>query len=266
MKFSFFKSIQSEAISNIDSSEMNQGVYVKILGTFKALNEKYGFADNVETKLRWDVYPIQCSPFMKEEDYFSFARNNSSNQPIVYILMGYGAGNLPYKSNMESGEEGTEHYSPMNFVRKVIDDGNIVILTSHVQQEIPDLDYEVSVKYIEEGVLFGGDMTLAEIMIKSAYLLGQVNDNSCKSLNFLKTSIMAGVGFRSKTSRVKYISLLRKLMNDSKRKEMKEKFNYILPDRNYFKELPYEDMVIDGQVKKGSKSTIIDLINTVSYE
>ena len=223
-RFQFYKSIRSKSIANIDSSEMNPNIYGKILETFSELNKEYDFAEKVETDFRWDVYPIQCSPFMREEDYDIYTKHYktkddkgnetiTNNKPIVYILLGYGAGNLPYKSNQDENEKGKEHYSPMNFVREVIKDGNIVVLTSHVQQEIPDLDYDVSVKYIEEGVLFGGDMPLAEIMIKCAYLLGNVSTKEPDDLRFLKTSIMAGVGFRGKTSRIKYINLLRNLLD-----------------------------------------------------
>jgi len=284
---------------------MNPGVYDKVLYVLKELNIEYDFAEKVETDFRWDIYPIQCSPFMKEEDYdiytklyktkFKTRQNKwnvtiTNNKPIVYILLGYGAGNIPYKSNQDKNEMDTEHYSPMNFVREVIKDGNIVVLTSHVQQETPDLDYDVSVKYIEEGVLFGGDMTLAEIMIKCAYLLDKVSTKESDELRLLKTSIMAGVGFRGKTSRLKYINLLRKYLKnindeidklkgkigkkltddeDAKLKqlnEMKARYNYILPDKNYFKDLPYQDFEFKKEYRNGAESTIKDLIKTVSYE
>lgn len=306
--FPFFKEIFSTEIDNIDSSEMNPEVYKKILDTFIKLNKEYTILDEVDKKFSWDVYPIICSPYMTEKDYqvfkqYCYKQDGDGNliidkdskvickeTPVVFILMGYGAGNIPFKRKITEDEKNIkmdekdkiikikkeelnrkikegdvnfiENYSPMNFVRDVIKDKNVVILTSHIQLETPDLDYDVSVKYIEEGVLFGGDMPFAELMVKCAYLLGHIEDKSENKIRFLKSSIMAGVGFRTKTSRMKYIKLLNRLLenienkiiekNDTDIKEYyakaKERYNYLLPEKNYFIKQSWEDA--ESEIKK----------------
>ncbi|MCF7859763.1 MAG: asparaginase domain-containing protein, partial [Candidatus Cloacimonetes bacterium] len=114
-KFPFYKDFEPLSIVNIDSSEMNPDVYIKILKTLIDLNNKFDFAEKVESDFRWDVYPIQCSPFMREEDYYIYTKHYKTvddkgnvaitkSNPIVYVLLGYGAGNLPFKSNEDKNQ------------------------------------------------------------------------------------------------------------------------------------------------------------------
>jgi hypothetical protein len=177
---------------------------------------------DIDTNFRWYVYPILCSPFLKNTDYKiyeKFLKNN--NQPVVFILLGYGAGNLPFDED--------KGYTLMTFVKEVVKE-NMLILTLHVQMEIPDLDYEVFVEFIKAGALFGCDMSLAEIMIKSAYLLGHYNPYNGDKLDYLKSAIMFGVGFRSRTSRRRYLGFIN---------ELPDEYKYIIPDKDYFQQLPY---------------------------
>lgn len=225
-KHPFYNQFISKSIANIDSSEMNPEVYSELLSKLHEVNSEYNFVSEIDTNYRWDVFPILCSPFFTNEHYFMYKKlckdKNNDGKPVVFILVGYGAGNLPYDES--------KRFSPMSFVKDVVKN-NIVIITSQVQQEIPDLDYEVSIKFINEGVLFGGEMSLAEIMIKSAYLLGHYNEKE-DTLFDLKSFIMAGVHFRSKYSKERYINRIDKL---------EEGLKYIIPDKNYFKNSTYTE-------------------------
>jgi L-asparaginase/Glu-tRNA(Gln) amidotransferase subunit D len=209
-----FDKFTHKEIVSIDSSEMNPKIYGDMLQEIRDfnINKSYSITEEVDVQFRWHVYPIFCSPYMTKGDYMVYENFvKPEDGPVVFVLIGYGAGNLPYKDG----------YSPMQFVEEVIEN-NIVILTSQVQLEIPDVEYEMAGKFIEKGILFGGNMSLAEIMIKCAYLLGHYESKD--GLRYLKSAIMAGVKFRSRASKEKMRYII-----------ANENLGYIIPDKNYFK-------------------------------
>ncbi|MDR2385525.1 MAG: asparaginase domain-containing protein [Tannerella sp.] len=239
-KMPLFAKFISKEVVRIDSSEMNPLVYSEILQRLKDINNKNQIAADIE-ELKEDscrVYPILCSPFTSKTLYQKYLDLSVEDKPSVFILIGFGAGNIPYQYELKVPEERNdkEHeiraeekkkheYSPMDFAIDAIAKNNIVILTSQVQHQIPDVEYEVAGHFINEGVLFAGDMSLAEIMIKCAYLLGHY-DSKTDDLKYLKSAIMAGVQFRSQASKKK---MYRRI------KELKDNLKYIIPDKNYFK-------------------------------
>lgn len=215
-------------VCNIDSSEMCPPIYEDLLVALEeqnnSLRHKYGegFADSIDKNFRWNVYPIFCSPFFTTEDYERFLQYSLPDKPVVFILLAFGAGNV--SPNNDRG------YSPIVFVKKAVKK-DIVILSSQVSIETPDIDYDVANEFIEAGAIPSGNMSLSELFMKCAYLLGHYNN---EGLDFLKSAILSGVQFRSEQSRNRYLLKL----NDLRRKG---KQCHVVPSVNYFINKSYEE-------------------------
>jgi len=240
---SFYRKKNLIDVCKIDSSEVCPPIYKKLLSDLEEKNNSLtmqygeGFAEAIEREFKWRVYPIFCTPFFTSGDYFHFKKFSDQypSDPVVFIILGFGAGNVSPKSKEDWEKQGidpkdADTFSPIEFVTKVVQK-DVVILSSQVPIETPDIDYEVAEKFIEAGAIPGGNMSLSEMFMKCAYLLGHYNG---EGLDFLKSTILAGVRFRSEQSKKRYLLKLNELRHKGKQ-------YHVVPPTNYFINQPYQD-------------------------
>lgn len=183
----------------IDSSDLT---FAKMRAVIEKVEECFRLTDpqsEVRIDLGFDenVRIIYTDPFKKEEDY----RREMEGASAV-ILAGYGGGNINIDEN--SG------FSPLPLIREKSKKMPIV-LTSQVALGPADFIYVNAWEAIKAGAISGVDLSIPEIQMRLAYLLGhkQQIEDYCGShrADFMKVVewlFMSGMKFRTNRSRKKY--------------------------------------------------------------
>lgn len=186
----------------IDSSDLT---FAKMRAVIEKVGECFRLTDpqsEVRVDLRFDenVRIIYTDPFKKEEDY----RREMEGASAV-IIAGYGGGNINIDS--DSG------FSPLQLIKEK--SGKIpMVLTSQVALGPADFIYENAWEAIEAGAISGVDLSIPEIQMRLAYVMGhkQQIEEYCAShhADFMKVVewlFMSGMKFRTNKSRRKYEEL-----------------------------------------------------------
>jgi len=186
----------------IDSSDLT---FAKIKAVIVKVKECFDHIDpnaKVEVDMAFDenVRIIYTDPFKTEEQY----RKELEGASAV-IFAGYGGGNI----NIDEGSG----FSPLQLIREKSKEMPIV-LTSQVALGPADFIYENAWEAVKAGAISGVDLSIPEIQMRLAYLLGhrQQMEAYCQSHNtaFMKVVewlFMSGMKFRTHKSRRKYEEL-----------------------------------------------------------
>lgn len=183
----------------IDSSDLT---FAKMRAVIEKVKECFEHIDpnsNVEVDTAFDenVRIIHTDPFKTEEQY----RKEMEGASAV-ILAGYGGGNI----NIDEGSG----FSPLQIIKEKSREMPIV-LTSQVALGPADFIYENAWEAIKAGAISGVDLSIPEIQMRLAYLMGhkQQVEEYCAShyADFMKVVewlFMSGMKFRTNRSRRKY--------------------------------------------------------------
>jgi L-asparaginase/Glu-tRNA(Gln) amidotransferase subunit D len=144
---------------------------------------------------------IYTDPFKTIADY---TREIAGASGVV--IAGYGGGNI----NIETASG----YSPLPLIKELISANIPVVLASQVALGVSDFIYENARFAIESGAISGVDLSLPEIQIRLAYLLGHKTqiEASAKRLNIpfmalLDRLFISGMKFRTRKSKEMYRTL-----------------------------------------------------------
>lgn len=186
----------------IDSSDLT---FAKMRAVIEKVGECFRLTDpqsEVRIDLQFDenVRIIYTDPFKTEEQY----RKEMEGASAV-IFAGYGGGNI----NIDEGSG----FSPLQFIREKSREMPMV-LTSQVALGPADFIYENAWEAIEAGALSGVDLSIPEIQIRLAYLMGHRRqiEAYCQShgtafMEVVEWLFMSGMKFRTHRSRRKYEEL-----------------------------------------------------------
>ena len=183
----------------IDSSDLT---FAKMKAVIEKVRECFEHIDpnsKVKVDMAFDenVRIIYTDPFKTEEQY----RREMEGASAV-IFAGYGGGNI----NIDEGSG----FSPLSLIREK--SGKMpIVLTSQVALGPADFIYENAWEAIEAGAISGVDLSIPEIQMRLAYLMGhrQQIEEYCAShhADFMKVVewlFMSGMKFRTNRSRRKY--------------------------------------------------------------
>lgn len=186
----------------IDSSDLTFAKMKAVIGKVKECFEHIDSSSKVKVDTAFDenVRIIYTDPFKTEEHY----RKEMEGASAV-ILAGYGGGNINIDEN--SG------FSPLPLIREM--SGKMpIVLTSQVALGPADFIYENAWEAIKAGAISGVDLSIPEIQMRLAYLMGhrQQVEEYCASrhADFMKVVewlFMSGMKFRTNRSRRKYEEL-----------------------------------------------------------
>ena len=197
-----FTNIEVREALVIDSSDLTFDKMKKIVNKAVECMHDSGyietFADlNFDKKVRI----IYTDPFKTVSDYKKETEGASG-----VIMAGYGGGNI----NIEAESD----YSPLQLIKELSSENIPVVLASQVALGAADFIYENSRFAIESGAISGVDLSLPEIQIRLAYLLGHKTqiDESAKRLKMSYLALfdrlfMSGMKFRTRKSKEMYESL-----------------------------------------------------------
>ena len=186
----------------IDSSDLTFAKMKAVIGKVKECFEHIDPNSNVEVDTAFDenVRIIYTDPFKTEEQY----RKEMEGASAV-IFAGYGGGNI----NIDEGSG----FSPLQLIREKSKEMPIV-LTSQVALGPADFIYENAWEAVKAGAISGVDLSIPEIQMRLAYLLGhrQQMEAYCQShgtafMKVLEWLFMSGMKFRTHKSRRKYEEL-----------------------------------------------------------
>ena len=186
----------------IDSSDLTFAKMKAVIGKVKECFEHIDPNSNVEvdTAFNENVRIIYTDPFKTEEQY----RKEMEGASAV-IFAGYGGGNI----NIDE----VSGFSPLQLIREKSKEMPIV-LTSQVALGPADFIYENAWEAVKAGAISGVDLSIPEIQMRLAYLLGhrQQMEAYCQSHNtaFMKVLewlFMSGMKFRTHKSRRVYEEL-----------------------------------------------------------
>ena len=154
---------------------------------------------SVDLSFDSNVRIIFTDPFKRREQYLQEMEGASA-----VIIAGYGSGNI----NIDAGG-----YSPLELIREKAATMPIV-LTSQVALGPADFAYDNSWQAIKAGAISGVDMSIPEIQVRLAYIMGhraQIEafcaERAITPLQVIEQLFMSGVKFRTRKSREMYESL-----------------------------------------------------------
>jgi len=197
-----FVSIEQREVMVIDSSDLTYNKLEMIVNTVTECTKKHGY-DETFADLNFDknVRLIYTDPFKTVSDY-----KREANGASALIIAGYGGGNI----NIENHSD----YSPLNLIKELYKSNIPVILTSQVALGPADFIYENARIAIEAGAISGVDLSLPEIQIRLAYLMGhkaQIQDfANSKQIPFMQIFdrlFSSGMKFRTRNSKKMYAEL-----------------------------------------------------------
>ncbi|MBR6445276.1 MAG: asparaginase [Prevotella sp.] len=183
----------------IDSSDLTFAKMKAVIEKVKECFEHIAPNSEVKVDMAFDenVRVIYTDPFKTEEQY----RKEMEGASAV-ILAGYGGGNI----NIDEGSG----FSPLRLIKEKSHELPMV-LTSQVALGPADFIYENAWEAIKAGAISGVDLSIPEIQMRLAYLMGhrQQIEDYCAShqTDFMKVVewlFMSGMKFRTNRSRRKY--------------------------------------------------------------
>ncbi|RLI67899.1 MAG: hypothetical protein DRP02_12495 [Candidatus Gerdarchaeota archaeon] len=197
-----YKEFKSIPLLAVDSSEMIFEYWKKIAKSIAKESRENGYTTFCDEAFDTRVQIVSCSPFMTEDDY-----KKAFSQASGIILNAYGSGTI--NADLKSG------FSPMPAITDALAQGKFVVIASHTPFGAQDFIYANAWEPIKVGALPAGDFSIAHCQIKLAYLLGhkKIIAKTAKRYGLresvlLKLAFLAGIDFRSNTSRKKYEQLL----------------------------------------------------------
>ena len=197
-----FKNIEECETLTIDSSDLTYEKMEIITNKIMECMHKHGYKETfADLEFDKNVRLIYTDPFKTIADYQREAEGASA-----LIIAGYGGGNINVEKNSD--------YSPLEMIRELTLSDIPVVLTSQVALGPADFIYENARIAIETGALSGVDLSLPEIQIRLAYLLGhkaQITDFAKqKNLPFMQIFdrlFTSGRKFRTRKSKKMYRTL-----------------------------------------------------------
>lgn len=186
----------------IDSSDLTFAKMKAVIGKVKECFEHIDPSANVEVDMAFDenVRILYTDPFKTEEQY----RKEMEGASAV-IFAGYGGGNI----NIDEGSG----FSPLQLVKEKSHEMPMV-LTSQVALGPADFIYENAWEAVKAGAISGVDLSIPEIQMRLAYLLGhrQQMEAYCQShgtafMKVVEWLFMSGMKFRTHKSRRVYEEL-----------------------------------------------------------
>ena len=186
----------------IDSSDLTFAKMKAVIEKVKECFEHIDPNSNVEVDTAFDenVRIIYTDPFKTEEQY----RKEMEGASAV-IFAGYGGGNI----NIDEGSG----FSPLQLIKEKSHEMPMV-LTSQVALGPADFIYENAWEAVKAGAISGVDLSIPEIQMRLAYLLGhrQQIEVYCQShgtafMKVVEWLFMSGMKFRTHKSRRVYEEL-----------------------------------------------------------
>ena len=197
-----FACIEEREALVIDSSDLTFDKMEKIVRKALECMHDSGymetFADlNFDTKIKI----IYADPFKTISDYRREIKDASG-----VVIAGYGGGNI----NIETASGN----SPLPLIKELINENIPVVLASQVALGVADFIYENARLAIESGAISGVDLSLPEIQIRLAYLLGhkrQIEETAKRLqipyLTLFDRLFISGMKFRTRKSKEMYKTL-----------------------------------------------------------
>lgn len=214
----FFHEFESISLMSKDSSDLILDSWFQICKRIAKECQNAGFTTFCDTKFNQKIIVVNTTPMMTEEEY----RKRFASADGI-ILNAYGSGTI--NTDINSG------HSPLPAIEQAIANGKIVILSSQTPIGTQDFVYQNAWLPIMKGAIPSGDFSIAHSQIKLSYLLGHKKEleKFAKKIKipadiFIKIAFLAGVDFRSYTSRKKYEKLI----------------GYPIPLKDPFFNLPFE--------------------------
>lgn len=186
----------------IDSSDLTFDLMGSIAETVQECFKEIDSESDVSFDLKFDksVRIIFTDPFKTRANYLSEMEGASA-----VIIAGYGAGNINIKSEGD--------FSPLELIREKAA-GIPIVLTSQVALGAADFAYDNSWQAIKAGAISGVDMSIPEIQVRLAYIMGHADElrEGCKARGIAPSAaiewlFMSGVNFRTQKSREMYETL-----------------------------------------------------------
>jgi L-asparaginase/Glu-tRNA(Gln) amidotransferase subunit D len=194
----------------IDSSDLT---FDKMKAVIKKVKECFdeilpGSKADIDLGFDKNVHVIFTDPFKTEEYYRKEIEGASA-----IVIAGYGGGNVNI--------DGASGFSPLKLIKEISSEIPVV-LTSQVALGPADFIYENAWEAITAGAISGVDLSIPEIQIRLAYLMGHKSqiDTYCQKhgttfKDVFEWLFMSGMKFRTNRSRRKYEEL-RKTTFDKK--------------------------------------------------
>ena len=197
-----FTSIEEREALVIDSSDLTFGKMETIVNRAMECMRENGYTDTfADLNFDQNVRIVYTDPFKTVSGYEREIEGASA-----VIMAGYGGGNI----NIEA----TSDCSPLGLIKELCRNEVPVVLSSQVAVGPADFIYENARVAIEAGAISGVNLSLPEIQIRLAYLLGhrpQIEEYA-KMLNMPYMQLfdrlfMSGMKFRTRKSKVMYRDL-----------------------------------------------------------
>lgn len=196
------RSIEEREALVVDSSDMTFDKMETIVNKAMECVREHGITETfADFNFDKQVRIVYTDPFKTVSDYQREIEGASG-----VVIAGYGGGNI----NIEKGGEG----SPLALIKELCNNNIPVILSSQVALGTADFIYENARIAIESGAISGVDLSLPEIQVRLAYLLGHqahIEDYSKRVklpyLNLFDRLFISGMKFRTRKSKAMYISL-----------------------------------------------------------
>lgn len=238
LKVEYFNEFDVEEINPKDSSFMNPFDWTKLLNSIKSTE-----LSDADTNFDWNILPILCNPFLKE-DYYEFFAKESMEKYSGTIVLGYGAGNVNVigsnktKPSFDYAESFSkkfgvsqlkeqQNYSLISFFEKIEEfnknypnNYKFIVMSSQVPIDNYDIDYEAGQIPLYYGALPSGDLSYPEAQTKLAFILGhkELIKNEAKKNNLtyeqlVKSCFLAGVKFNKKKNQNTFLHISEKECN-----------------------------------------------------
>ena len=186
----------------IDSSDLTFAKMKAVIEKVKDCFDKIEPNSKADVDLAFDkhVRIIYTDPFKSEEQY----RKEIDGASAV-VIAGYGGGNVNI--------DGASGFSPLGIIKEISAEIPVV-LTSQVALGPADFIYENAWEAITAGAISGVDLSIPEIQIRLAYLMGHrsqievyCQEHGVAFREVFEWLFMSGMKFRTHRSRRKYEEL-----------------------------------------------------------
>lgn len=186
----------------IDSSDLTFAKMKAVIEKVKDCFDKIEPNSKADVDLAFDkhVRIIYTDPFKSEEQY----RKEIDGASAV-VIAGYGGGNVNI--------DGASGFSPLGIIKEISAEIPVV-LTSQVALGPADFIYENAWEAITAGAISGVDLSIPEIQIRLAYLMGHrsqieayCHEHGVAFREVFEWLFMSGMKFRTHRSRRKYEEL-----------------------------------------------------------
>ena len=192
----------------IDSSDLTFAKMKAVIEKVKECFDKIELEAKADVDLAFDknVRIIYTDPFKSEEQYRKEIEGASA-----IVIAGYGGGNVNI--------DGASGFSPLGIIKEISADIPVV-LTSQVALGPADFIYENAWEAVVAGAISGVDLSIPEIQIRLAYLMGHKSqieeycqEHGATFKEVFEWLFMSGMKFRTHRSRRKYEELRKTAFN-----------------------------------------------------